>query len=58
VKATPLAPAPAASAATPAPAAGVKAATMAEVAAFANARKINTNEAIKQLRERGVIIED
>ena len=67
VQGTPLAPAPVAtaskpaapaSAATPAPAAGVKAATMAEVAAFANARKINTNEAIKQLRERGVIIED
>ena len=57
VQATPLAPAPAASAATPAPAAGVKA-TMAEVAEFANARKINTNEAIKQLRARGVIIED
>jgi hypothetical protein len=57
VQGTPLATAPAASAATPAPAAGVTA-TMAEVAAFANARKINTNEAIKQLRERGVIIED
>jgi hypothetical protein len=57
VQGTPLAPAPAASDAAPAPAAGITA-TMAQIAAFANSRKINTNEAIKQLRARGVIIED
>lgn len=53
VQGTPLAPATAASA----PAAGVRA-TMADIAAFANSRKLSVDEATKQLRAQGVIIED